>query len=126
MSSITLSSGGYAASATFTAPGPDYTVTPSAAVGTGLGNYTIGYANGNLHVNQATLTITATNRSKAFAATYTPDTTPPSADFNVVGLVNSDTCHLDHADVPRLCGSRTASAHSVYGDAERSGWHGTG
>jgi hypothetical protein len=91
VTSITLSSGGYAASATFTAPGPDYTVTPSGAVGTGLGNYTIGYANGNLHVNQATLTITATNRSKAFAATYTPDTTPPSVDFSVSGLVSPDT-----------------------------------
>ena len=125
VTSITLISGGYAASATFTAPGPDYTVTPSAAVGTGLGNYTIGYVNGNLHVNQATLTITATNRSKVFGATYTPDTTPPSVDFKVSGLVNSDTCHLDYADLRRLCGSRTASAHSVYGDAERSGRYGT-
>ena len=81
VTSITLISGGYAANATFTAPGPDYSVTPSAATGTGLGNYMIGYVNGNLHVNQATLTITATNRSKVFGATYTPDTTPPSVDF---------------------------------------------
>ncbi len=91
VTSITLVSSGYPASATFTAPGPDYTVTPGAAVGTGLGNYTIGYVNGSLHVNQATLTITATNRSKVFAAIYTPDTTFPSVDFNVVGLVNTDT-----------------------------------
>ena len=91
VTSITLISAGYAASATFTAPGPDYSVTPSAATGTGLGNYIIGYVNGNLHVNQATLTITATNRSKVFGATYTPDTTPPSVDFNISGLVNSDT-----------------------------------
>jgi len=91
VTSITLNSAGYAASATFTAPGPDYTVTPSATVGTGLGNYIIGYANGNLHVNQATLTIAATDRTKVFGATYTPDTTPPSVDFNVSGLVNSDT-----------------------------------
>jgi YDG domain/MBG domain (YGX type) len=91
VTSITLASDGYAASATFTSPGPDYTVTPSAAVGTGLGNYMVGYVNGNLHINQATLTITATNRTKVFGATYTPDTTPPSVDITVSGVVNSDT-----------------------------------
>jgi len=91
VTSITLNSGGYAASATFTAPGPDYTVMPSTATGTGLGNYTIGYVNGNLHVNQATLTITATNRSKVIGATYTPNTTTPPTDFTVGGLVNGNT-----------------------------------
>jgi hypothetical protein len=91
VASITLMSAGYAASATFTAPGPDYPVTSSAAVGIGLGNYIIGYASGNLHVNQATLTITATNRMKTYGVTYTPDTTPTSVDFNVSGLFNSDS-----------------------------------
>src|SRR5437764_2549334 len=91
VTSITLSSGGYAASATFTAPGPDYAVTPSAAVGMGLGNYTIGYANGNLHVNQATLTVTGSSVSKTYGAAYMPDTTPPSPDFSVSGLVNTDS-----------------------------------
>ena len=108
VTSIALSSGGYAASATFTAPGPDYTVTPSGAVGMGLGNYNIGYVTGNLHVNQVTLTIAATNRSKVFAATYTPDTTPPSVDFTVSGLVtsNGDTV----TSITLTCPGYTAAA----------------
>jgi hypothetical protein len=91
VTSVTLTSAGAAATATVTAPGPDYAIVPSSAVGTGLGNYTIGYNNGTLHINTATLTITATNRSKTFGATYTPHTTPPSVDFTVNGLLNSDT-----------------------------------
>jgi len=64
---------------------------PSAAVGSGLGNYTIGYVNGTLHINTAALTITATTtQTKFFGATYTPYTTPPSPDFNVSGLLNTD------------------------------------
>jgi hypothetical protein len=91
VTSVTLVSAGAAATATVTAPGPDYDIVPSNAVGTGLGNYTIGYSNGNLHINTATLTITAINRTKTFGATYTADTTPPSVDFSVTGLLNSDT-----------------------------------
>jgi hypothetical protein len=91
VTSVTLTSAGAAATATVTAPGPDYDIVPSNAVGTGLGNYNISYVNGALHINTATLTITATTRRKVFGATYTPDTTPPSVDFTVGGLVNSDT-----------------------------------
>ena len=90
MTSVTLSSTGAAAAATFVAPGPTYTITVGGASGTGLGNYTIGYTPATLTITQATLTITATNRSKVFAATYTPDTTPPSLDLDISGLVNSD------------------------------------
>jgi len=64
---------------------------PSAAVGTGLANYSTNYVNGTLHINTASLTITATNRSKVFGVTYTPVTTNPSPDFTVSALVNSDT-----------------------------------
>ena len=91
VTSVTLMSTGAAATATVTAPGPDYAIVPSNAVGTGLGNYAISYNNGTLHINTASLTITATNVSKVFGATYTPDTTPPSPDFAVSGLLNSDT-----------------------------------
>ena len=91
VTSVTLTSMGAAASATVTAPGPDYSIAPNAAVGSGLGNYSIGYHNGNLHINTAILTITAVSRTKTFGATYTPDTTPPSVDLNITGLVNSDT-----------------------------------
>src|SRR4029077_11846802 len=89
VTSIALNSAGYAATATVA--GSPYTVTPSAAVGTGLGNYTISYVNGSLTVNTAPLTITAINVSKTYGTTYTPDTTPPSPDFTVSGLLNSDT-----------------------------------
>jgi len=89
--SVTLTSAGYAASATVTTPGPDYSIVPSNAVGTGLGNYTITYKNGTLHINTAALTITATNVTKTLNATYTADTTPPSIDFTIGTLYNGDS-----------------------------------
>ena len=54
VNSVTLSSTGSAA----TASAGTYPITATAAVGTGLSNYTIGYANGVLTVNPATVTIT--------------------------------------------------------------------
>ncbi len=44
VTSVTLTSAGAAASATVA--GSPYSIVPSAAVGTGLGNYTITYVNG--------------------------------------------------------------------------------
>src|SRR5439155_799172 len=72
VTSVALTSSGYAAAATYTAPGPDYDITPSAATGSGLGNYAIGYVKGNLHVNQRTLTITATDQAKTYGNLVTP------------------------------------------------------
>ena len=89
VATIALNSVGYAAIATVA--GSPYTITPSAATGTGLTNYTISYIDGSFTVNTASLTITATNRSKTYGTTYTPDTTDPSPDFSVSGLANSDT-----------------------------------
>jgi len=89
VASITLVSGGYVNTATVA--GSPYTITPSAATGTGLTNYMISYVNGSFTVNTATLTITALNRTKVYGVTYAPDNTPPSVDFTVSGLVNSDT-----------------------------------
>ena len=56
-----------------------------------MDNYIIHYSNGTLHVNQATLAITAASVTKTYGNTYTPDTTTPSTDFSVSGLVNTDT-----------------------------------
>jgi hypothetical protein len=67
--------------------GSPYAITPSAAVGTGLSNYTISYVNGNLTVNPAALTITANNMVKTYGTTYTF----PGTEFTDVGLVNGDT-----------------------------------
>jgi MBG domain (YGX type) len=86
---VTETSTGAPVSATVTAPGPNYAIIPSAATGSGLGNYTISYVNGTLTVNPAPLTITANNDSKPFG---TVKTFSPTA-FTEIGLVtvNGDT-----------------------------------
>ena len=89
VATISLNSAGYVITATVA--GSPYTITPSAAAGTGLTNYTIGYVDGSFTVDPAPLTITAANKSKTYGATYTPNTTYPSTDFSVSGLLNSDT-----------------------------------
>ena len=43
-----------------------YSIVPSGATGSGLGNYSISYVNGNLTVNPAALTITANDVGKAY------------------------------------------------------------
>jgi hypothetical protein len=89
--SVTLTSSGYVNTATYTAPGPDYAITPSAATGgSGLGNYSIGYVAGTLHVNQRTLTVTATNQSKTYGDTFTPDGTTQFS-TGAGQLVNGDS-----------------------------------
>ena len=59
-------------------------IVPSAATGSGLGNYTIVYVNGWLTVNPAPLTIMANNTSQPFGTT-------PSLSASYIGLVNGDT-----------------------------------
>ncbi len=59
---------------------------PSSAVGSGLANYTITYANGSLTVTPAPLTITANNTTKTYGQTETF----ASTEFTTSGLVNSD------------------------------------
>ena len=85
VTSVTLTSSG--AAATATVAGSPYSIVPSAAVGTGLGNYTISYNNGSLTVNQASLSITANGRSKTYGQTVTFAGT----EFTTSGLVNGDT-----------------------------------
>src|SRR5205807_5934710 len=75
VTSVSLSSGGAAMTATVTSPGPDYAITASNAAGSGLGNYSISYNPGTLTVTPRDLAIKigrATNRERtthAFAAT---------------------------------------------------------
>jgi len=83
--SVTLTRTG--APATATVAGSTYAITPSAAVGTGLGNYTITYANGTLTVTPKALTVTANNRTK----TYGDAVTFAGTEFAAPGLVNGDT-----------------------------------
>ncbi len=85
VTSVTLTSSGAAATATVS--GSSYPIVPSAAVGSGLGNYAITYANGSFTVNAALLTITADNRSKTYGQTMSFTGT----EFTVAGLQNNDT-----------------------------------
>src|SRR5262249_7673932 len=62
VTSVNLMSAG--AAATATVAGSPYAITPSAAVGTGLSNYAITYANGALTVNPKALIVTADNQTK--------------------------------------------------------------
>jgi hypothetical protein len=77
--------------ATFASTGSPYTanvgtynITASNAVGTGLSNYSITYANGTLTVTQAALTITAINTSKVYGTVAT------LSQFTTTGLINGD------------------------------------
>ena len=84
VTSVMLTSSG--ATATATVAGSPYPIVPSAAVGTGLGNYTISYANGQLAVSPKALTVTANSSSK----TYGQALTFAGTEFTASGLVNSD------------------------------------
>jgi urease beta subunit len=66
-----------------------YSIVPSAATGGTFtpGNYTIGYTNGALTVNKATLTITANSTNKIVGETLTFAGT----EFTTSGLQNSET-----------------------------------
>src|SRR5262249_33580556 len=86
VASVTLGSTGAAAAATFVAPGPTYAITVSYALGIGLGNYIISYTPATLTINQAPLSVTASNVSKVYGTSYTFDTLTPSTDFSVTGL----------------------------------------
>ena len=83
VASVNLSSAGASA----TAPVGSYNIVPSAATGTGLTNYTISYNSGSLTVDKATLSITASNLSKAYGQSMAFAGT----EFARVGLTNSDT-----------------------------------
>jgi hypothetical protein len=93
VTSVTLTGAG--AAATATVAGSPYSIVPSAAVGSGLSNYSIQYVNGSLTVNARPLTITANSTSKTYGQTVTfagtefsvgaTTTTPPA------GLINGDS-----------------------------------
>ena len=69
VTSVTLTSAG--AAMTAIVAGSPYTITPSAAIGSGVGNYTIAYHDGSLTVNAIALDITANNRTKTYGDAVT-------------------------------------------------------
>ncbi len=102
--SVTLTSGGAAATASVT--GSPYDIVASAAVGTGLANYTITYLDGELTVGAKALTITADDQTK----TYGDTVTFLGTEFTTSGLVNSDT-----VDSVTLTSGGAAATASVTG-----------
>jgi hypothetical protein len=92
IASVTLNSAGAVATAGVGAS--PYNIVPSAAAGTGLGNYTIGYVNGTLTVNPATVTAIPTVLNKVYDGTNTatPDFAAGSAAFT--GVLNGDHINL--------------------------------
>ena len=99
ISGVELSSAGAAA----TANAGNYAITANHAAGTGLGNYTINYVNGNLNVAKAALTVTANNRSKTYGDTLAMG----NSAFTTSGLKNSDTVNT----VNLSSSGRTAGAN---------------
>ena len=87
VTSVTLTSAG--APMTATVAGSPYAITPSAAMGSGVGNYTIAYHDGSLTVNAIALDITANNRTKTYGDTVTFAGTEFTAGTGQ--LKNSDT-----------------------------------
>ena len=74
VASATLSSTGSAATATVTAPGPNYSITIGSAAfaPTGAeGNYIITYHTGTLHIDAIALDITAADQSKNYGDAFT-------------------------------------------------------
>lgn len=67
VTSVTLTSAGAPSAANV----GTYPIVPSAAVGTGLGNYTIVYSNGQMDVNQRNLTFNPDNQTKIYGSVFT-------------------------------------------------------
>jgi O-glycosyl hydrolase len=84
VTSVTLTSVGAAAAAAVSPP--TYPITPSAAVGSGLNNYTINYVNGTLTVNPAVLTVTAdSGQTKVYGQA------DPTLTYQASGFIGGDT-----------------------------------
>ena len=113
---MTLTSSG--AAATASVGGSPYDIVASAAVGTGLANYTITYIDGELTVEAKALTITADDLTK----TYGDFITFAGTEFSTSGLVNADT--VDSVTLTSSGAAATASvggARTTSSPARRSG-----
>jgi hypothetical protein len=86
VNSVTLTSAGAAGTATVIPPGPTYPIIPSAAMGSGLGNYIISYTNGTLTVLAAQVPASITAADKYFDGT----TNATITSCTIPGRVNSD------------------------------------
>ncbi len=83
VTNVSLASSG----ATGTAPVFSYAIIPSAAAGSGLGNYTITYTNGTLTVNPLAVGILGTR-------TYDGTTNAPYSILSITNIVGSDSVNV--------------------------------
>ncbi|WP_316839483.1 Ig-like domain-containing protein [Pedobacter gandavensis] len=83
ITSVTLNSSG--AAATANVAGSAYNILPSAALGSGLSNYNLVYANGKLTINKKDLIITADPQVKYFGAVI------PTMTVSYNGFVNGES-----------------------------------
>ncbi|MEI9992948.1 MAG: MBG domain-containing protein [Rhizomicrobium sp.] len=113
VASVDLSSTG-AASTAPVAGGP-YAIVASNAQGSGLGNYTIGYANGALTVDPRALTITIRDLSKG----YGNGLIFSGADFDTDGLVNGDSVRGVNMTSPGNLATATVGQYAISGSASR-------
>ncbi|QDW36464.1 filamentous hemagglutinin N-terminal domain-containing protein [Bradyrhizobium sp. KBS0727] len=86
VTNATLASSG--SSATATVAGGPYAITAASALGTGLSNYTIGYANGLLTVNPAPLSVTALGGNSTYGSS------PSNPGFSATGLQNGESVNV--------------------------------
>jgi hypothetical protein len=103
---VTLTSAGAAAGAGVA--GSPYAIIASAAVGNGLGNYTISYVNGTLTVNKATLTVTANNATRSYG------TANPTFTASYSGFVNGDAAAVLSGSPGLSTTATAASAPNTY------------
>ena len=81
----------YSRTAGETVLGGPYTISAVLSPVGVLSNYTITYNTALFTITPKALTIKANALTKIFGATYVFDTTPPSPDFTVTGLIGSDS-----------------------------------
>jgi hypothetical protein len=86
VANVTLASSGSAA--TSTVAGGPYAITASAALGTGLSNYIIGYAGGLLTVNPAPVTVTALGGNSTYGSS------PSNPGLSATGLQNGQSVNV--------------------------------
>src|SRR5207244_3710503 len=120
VTSVTLTSTGASASATYVSPGPSYDIIPTNASGSGLGNYDVHYGNGTLTLSQRSLTVTAVNQSKTYGDAFTFD----GSEFTASGLVNSDA--VDSVTLTSAGAAATATVAGSPYDITASAATGTG
>jgi filamentous hemagglutinin family protein len=115
VTAVTLTSAGDAATAGVNG-GTPYSLVPSGAQGSGLGNYSITYANGSVTVTPAQLTVTASNQTVIVGGTV--NTTPTlNTTYTVTGLQNTDQLGGVLATGPTLSSTQSTAATGTFNGA---------